>query len=583
MSKRALAANIKTKALIKDAYLKSLRSINHDATFPSEQKSIKIINTLISTLDVNEDGVIKNTPENKKIAKGAVTLIEREFTRYRKNIDKALTAVGLSAGELHQELKKVDAKYLGKDRYSAFTDLDDEFFENISDFHQSAMVKNSTAVKNASKYIKNTIRDAILFNISGNALTNKLINNGEHLITDTSSVFAESIGNINDFSGRVLNFYTEVPRTTETGYREVFNSNPMDERTKPICAAATVAGVIPVTEMERVYGVPPRMICRCDLVWVRPEWTDVKADVTALVEQQRKDWRSTLIKQPKRKDGNYYASVSDQLKVLDKKYTPAKFEKTALHTSKMRVLGKEDVKDVIKKYRSTYTAKYGVGIPTIPQSNATFLQPPIKTAIPSNRIDAAYAKLAKINMYDVDLMGADAELAEVIVDGLSVLSERGQALPSKIRVPDKSGWLAYASRVKKNPKSTVAAYSPVTDTITFNAHMEHQSQKWWLRPKRKKYTKDSLGWASSNHPHHIVYHEVGHKNHFDKLSSSEWRTTWPRDLSDKERTFINNSVSGYATTSHKEFVSEVYAGMLSGISYDDKILKLYKRLKGPKL
>lgn len=364
MSLKTLKKNVKDKAEIKEAYLDDLVDVNQSLSKSSETKLVTIAETLIDTLELGDNGLIKNSSENKQVAKGANILLEREFGRYRKGMNKALTAVGVSAVDVYQELKKVDTKYLGKDRYSDFI-LDDDTLKDVGEFHESALAKNKANIKRAEQYTKDAIRNAILFNLSIPILTSRLINDSGHLVVDRSSVYATGLNNINDFSGNLLNFYTEVPRTVEAGYREVFNSNPMDERTKPICASATMAGIISITEMAGTFGMPPRMLCRCDVVWVKPAWIDVKNDVKELVDEQRVQWRRTLISQPRRKDGKYYSTVNEQLKVLDKKLTPTKFKETALHTDKMRLFGRGEIDSLINEYGSTYNMQYSVSRPSI--------------------------------------------------------------------------------------------------------------------------------------------------------------------------------------------------------------------------
>ena len=68
-----------------------------------------------------------------------------------------------------------------------------------------------------------------------------------------------------------------------------WNANPMDSRTKPICASATTVGIIPLQDMEDNYGFPPRFVCRCDLMITDPSWVEINQGVNQAIEQRRKE------------------------------------------------------------------------------------------------------------------------------------------------------------------------------------------------------------------------------------------------------------------------------------------------------
>ena len=68
-----------------------------------------------------------------------------------------------------------------------------------------------------------------------------------------------------------------------------WNANPMDNLTKPVCAQASTAGVIPIGDMEGNYGMPPRYICRCDLMIVSSEWKDLNKGINQSIEKRRQE------------------------------------------------------------------------------------------------------------------------------------------------------------------------------------------------------------------------------------------------------------------------------------------------------
>ena len=97
------------------------------------------------------------------------------------------------------------------------------------------------------------------------------------------------------------NTIANIAKADANGYDYCWNSNPMDEKTKPICLEASLAGVIPRETMESEYGWPPRYICRCDIVFTRGEWTGVNQGINEAMEQKRVELINTLKVAPKQK------------------------------------------------------------------------------------------------------------------------------------------------------------------------------------------------------------------------------------------------------------------------------------------
>jgi hypothetical protein len=361
MSLQSLKKNLNTKANIKEAYLQEITDIAQDLSKSTEIKLIKTIDSAIENLETDDTDIIKNNTANKKIIAATSARLKRELKKHKSVMDKALSSVGEVSTDVYQELKKSDATYLGEERYAAFVDLDDDVIDDTDELHKEALERNGIQTANSSKYLRDALQAALLFNLSVNALRGRLFSASGHVNTSPagSTLYSDSLGSLNSFGGSILNFYSNVAYVQQEGLKEVFNSNPMDERTKPICASATSAGIISIKQMESAYGNPPRMICRCDLVYINPKWKDVKQDIGQLIEEQKKAWRDLLLKQKRRKDGNFYANVSEQLKVLTKDYTPKKFTETALHTTKMQELNRGEFDSLLNNFKSTYEMRYG--------------------------------------------------------------------------------------------------------------------------------------------------------------------------------------------------------------------------------
>lgn len=93
----------------------------------------------------------------------------------------------------------------------------------------------------------------------------------------------------------------QVGRAERLGYRVCWNTNPLDQKTKPICMSATLAGVIPKEEMLTDYGFPPRNICRCDLTFIDESWTAMAGGINSTIEERRKEAIGLLKAMPEQK------------------------------------------------------------------------------------------------------------------------------------------------------------------------------------------------------------------------------------------------------------------------------------------
>lgn len=78
------------------------------------------------------------------------------------------------------------------------------------------------------------------------------------------------------------------------------------------------------------------------------------------------------------------------------------------------------------------------------------------------------------------------------------------------------------------------------------------------------------------------FHEIGHWLHFQNMPKLEERkAVWKE--ADIEK--IKKDVSEYSISADdgKEFVAEVFKGLIKGKKYDNYIMTLYKKLRGPKV
>jgi hypothetical protein len=85
------------------------------------------------------------------------------------------------------------------------------------------------------------------------------------------------------------------------GYTYCWNVNPMDQRTKPACIEASLAGVIPEETMGTDYGFPPRYVCRCEIAYTRGEWTELNGSINKEISKVRVRLIEELNDAPKQK------------------------------------------------------------------------------------------------------------------------------------------------------------------------------------------------------------------------------------------------------------------------------------------
>lgn len=130
----------------------------------------------------------------------------------------------------------------------------------------------------------------------------------------------------------------------------------------------------------------------------------------------------------------------------------------------------------------------------------------------------------------------------------------------------------------KRVRDIVGAYDWQQHRIEINERSEY-----WQNPRKfmKRYGKGIL--FATNHPDHVLYHELGHAAFHHAVNDVAYNASndrmWP--LSDQQ---IAARVSRYARLSANEFIAEVYACQAVGEPRNDlDVVALYHRLGGPSL
>lgn len=124
----------------------------------------------------------------------------------------------------------------------------------------------------------------------------------------------------------------------------------------------------------------------------------------------------------------------------------------------------------------------------------------------------------------------------------------------------------FKAEIYSNSKlNWAASYSPSMDKISIN-----EANYIWEDVVQNTMKQIQL---SSQNPDHIVLHEIGHVL-FDPPDN------FMNVLQDRE--FIRTAVSQYASANPKEFVSEVYAGLIAGKKYPASVLAMFSQYARPR-
>jgi hypothetical protein len=88
--------------------------------------------------------------------------------------------------------------------------------------------------------------------------------------------------------------------------------------------------------------------------------------------------------------------------------------------------------------------------------------------------------------------------------------------------------------------------------------------------------QNRLGHLATNHPNHVIWHEVGHAKFYRKHGWDHTR------YENKPANFFGTAmrVSGYAASDPSEFVAEYFAATKLGKQYDQEVNDMYNHFVG---
>ena len=123
----------------------------------------------------------------------------------------------------------------------------------------------------------------------------------------------------------------------------------------------------------------------------------------------------------------------------------------------------------------------------------------------------------------------------------------------------------------------IVAYDHIEDVIVFNNDHEAWGDMVSYLAKRGQY-------FSTQHPQHIVRHEIGHALHHRALAAApeQHHRIWYAENLERDHFRIARVVSGRAMWNPKEFVAEVYAGLWAKVVYADDVIDLFDHFGGVK-
>jgi ribosomal protein L17 len=194
--------------------------------------------------------------------------------------------------ELKQLLKKADIKH---DRLAAGNKVK-KLLQHLAEDTEDAV---QSYFQKWRLYYASILRRAITTNQKPEAVKALLVQPNGHIRIGSSleeAMMREAAMDL--LQQRTAKTLTEA---RELKLDSCWNANPMDQLTKPVCAAASTAGVIPIPDMEGNYGMPPRYICRCDIMIVSSKWTKLNQGVNQSIETRRKQVVQELMDSPAKK------------------------------------------------------------------------------------------------------------------------------------------------------------------------------------------------------------------------------------------------------------------------------------------
>jgi hypothetical protein len=273
---------------------KELASLNRQTS----RAARALYKRVLKGLDITPYGTVENNVDNLSKVQILTGQLEPILTEYRMKFgdlirtfrEEVLLGVRDKEERAERQLKRVG---ITEDRIG----MSEENFNILALLNE----KNFRKINEMLLKWKNTVYDIFM---SGVAKEMDLVSfesqfyNKDGSVRIGSSLEQESVQHAMVSVTEQRTAYTRQ-KAKENGYTYVWNDNPLDRRTKPICLEASFAGVISEKDMSERFGFPPRFICRCDLVYTRPEWADINEAINDSIRQRKVELAEEILDAPK--------------------------------------------------------------------------------------------------------------------------------------------------------------------------------------------------------------------------------------------------------------------------------------------
>jgi len=281
-----------------DDIQKELDRLNLLATRETTRLYDKVLSSLVT---IESTSIPISNIKNLSLVSDLMRGLEEIQYKYKNVYGQLLRATRLDVLELtvnrEKEIEKLIEKEEGvkEDR----TVSTDETFEFMEAAYQKTLYKVNVTLEKWKSFAYDTFYNGLIKGVPISLFRSFFFNEDGSLKVGSSlndEVIETTIAAVGEQRTAWLRKKAE-----EQGYNYCWNSNPLDKITKPECISATLAGVIPESEMGEEYGFPPRWVCRCEVVFTRPEWVRVNQEVNRTIERRRFSLIEELLSAPTQK------------------------------------------------------------------------------------------------------------------------------------------------------------------------------------------------------------------------------------------------------------------------------------------
>ena len=262
------------------------------------KKSIGLYDMLIDHFDMQSKVIIANSMDNLEKLSIWMPAFDLMLNQYRNDFRKKYESNRVNLYEVIKDkeyrIMKVVAKMgVTDDRVTAT----DESIGLMNAIFDNVYINIDTMLLKWRGYAYDAFFQGVTQSLTKERLRDKFVNStGSLRIGSSLEETSELEASIGAVSAKTA--YLQQ-KAKENGYKYCWNANPMDRRTKPICMQASLAGVISESDMIGQYGLPPRFVCRCEIVYTRGEWVELNQSINEELRHVRRRLIDELDDAPK--------------------------------------------------------------------------------------------------------------------------------------------------------------------------------------------------------------------------------------------------------------------------------------------